>query len=76
MSRPTSVRGPYLSVRAFAVEYGYPTERTIRHWIFTNLDDFDRRCCRRVGRSILLDVEAVWAWIDAAGSTGPRGGAR
>lgn len=69
---------PFLPVQAFCERFRWPGERTLRHWIFSDPAGFNARCVRRVGRSVVLDVAAVWAWVDECGPGMPaaRGGLR
>ncbi|TNF29766.1 MAG: hypothetical protein EP329_14935 [Deltaproteobacteria bacterium] len=55
---------PFMSVAAFAAAHKWPSERSVRHWLYQNTDGFRSRCARRIGRSVVLNVAAVWAWVD------------
>ena len=44
--------------------YPYIAERTWRHWIFSNVDEFRHRCVVKIGRRLWLDAEAVAAWLE------------
>jgi hypothetical protein len=37
--------------------------RMLSHWLQVNLDDFRTDCAVKIGRRILLDQEAVEAWL-------------
>ena len=52
----------YLTVKRFAAEYNFITEGGLRHLIFSNAI-FNDKCVKRVGKKILLDVEAVFEFI-------------
>jgi ribosomal protein L34 len=41
------------------------TKRMLTHWLASNLDGFRDRCAVKIGRRVLLDREAVEAWIEA-----------
>lgn len=52
----------YMSVKQWVSTFGYIPEGGIRHLIFSNTD-FNNRVVKRLGRKILLDVQALEAFI-------------
>ena len=54
---------PYMTVRQFSETYNWPIGG-IRHLLFYNPSHFRDRCVRQLGRKILLNVNAVWEWLE------------
>ena len=52
----------YMSFKQWASTFGYIPEGGIRHLIFSN-PNFNNRVVKRVGKKILLDVQALELWI-------------
>lgn len=56
------VRTKYMTIKQWASTFGFIPEGGLRHLIFTN-KDFERRVVKRLGRKIILDVEALEVWV-------------
>jgi len=52
-----------LSMETMAKEAPSISKRTLRHWLYSNLDGFRDRCAVKVGRLVFLDRPAVEAWL-------------
>lgn len=52
----------YLTVKQVA-SMGFIPEGGIRHLIFSNAD-FNKRVVRRLGKKVLLDLQALYKFID------------
>lgn len=65
------IKPRHLTVKAFAETIGkasgWPSEATIRHLIFHAADNGFDAVMRRVGRRVLLDIDAWQAWIARGG---------
>lgn len=55
---------PYLTVAQYCERYHWIGERTLRHWIFEARANGANAWIRRIGRSVVIDVAALHAWID------------
>lgn len=47
--------------------HSWPPIGGLRHLIFNGHKNGFERCIRRVGRRVLIDEQAFFAWIDAQG---------
>lgn len=56
------VRSKYMTIKQWVSSFGFIPEGGLRHLIFTN-KDFERRVVKRLGRKIILDVEALNSWV-------------
>ena len=54
----------FLSLKQWLEKYKAIPEGGVRHLIFTNKDDFNKRVVKKLGRKILLDEQAFLAYID------------
>lgn len=52
----------YMSVKKWVSTFGYIPEGGVRHLIFSN-PIFNQRVVRRLGKKLLLDVQAFELWI-------------
>ena len=52
----------YMSVKKWVSTFGYIPEGGIRHLIFSN-PNFNEKVVRRIGKKVLLDVQALELWI-------------
>lgn len=57
----------YMTVKQWVETYGYIPEGGLRHLIFHN-KDFEKKVVRRLGRKVILDVEALEAYVNEQGS--------
>jgi len=55
----------YLTVIQFCERHEWASIGGIRHLIFHEKTNGFSKCIRRIGRRILLDENAVFAWIEA-----------
>lgn len=62
MNNPSPLMKKYMSVPEWVKTYGYFPLGGIRHLIFTNTD-FNKKVVKKIGKKILLDVEAFDKWI-------------
>ena len=58
-----SIDPKYLTIKQWVDRFGFIPEGGIRHLIFSN-DAFNRKVVKRVGSKILLDVEALYEFIE------------
>lgn len=52
----------FMTVKQWVETYGYIPEGGLRHLIFHN-KDFEKRVVKRLGRKVILDVEALEAFV-------------
>lgn len=57
----------FMTVRQWVETFGYIPEGGLRHLIFHN-KDFEKRVVKRLGRKILLDVEALEEFVTEQGN--------
>ena len=57
-------RSRFLPIKDFLKGRSWPTKSSIRFYIFYNRHNFATRCVKRVGRRVLIDVEAFEKWIE------------
>ncbi len=57
-----------LSVTQFCERYEWATVGGIRHLLFNRETNGFNKCVVRLGRKILLNEEAVFAWLQGGGS--------
>jgi hypothetical protein len=50
-----------------AYPHAFRSEASLRWLIFSN-PEFNRACVRRVGRRVLLDLDAFETWLDQQGA--------
>lgn len=53
----------FQTVKAFLKDRSWPTESSIRWYIYFNKYNFEDRCVKRVGKKILIDRIAFDRWI-------------
>lgn len=59
----TSENAPkYMTVKQWTSTFGYFSEAGLRHLIFSN-QSFNQTVVKRVGRKLLLDIQALENWI-------------
>jgi len=51
------------TIKSYCKRRSFPTESSIRWWIFYNRLGFADKCIKRCGKKILIDVPAVDCWI-------------
>lgn len=54
----------FLTIKQWLEKYEMIPEGGLRHLIFQNIDDFNIKVVKKVGRKILLDEEAFMKYID------------
>ena len=54
----------FLSVLQFAAKHPWTTEKGLRQRIFRAQEAGFAACIKRVGRRVLIDEQAFFAWID------------
>ncbi|MBP7074565.1 MAG: hypothetical protein KBA81_04180 [Rhabdochlamydiaceae bacterium] len=52
-----------VTCRAFLQGRDWPTESSLRYYIFFNKYGFAEKCVRRVGRKVLIDLTAFDQWL-------------
>ena len=52
--------------------HAWPPQGGLRHLIFNGKDNGFEHVIRRVGRRVLVDEAAFFAWVDAKGRIGDR----
>jgi hypothetical protein len=57
----------YLTVRKLVEKYSFVTSSSIRWYIFHGAQNGFNKCIRRLGRKILIDEQAFFAWVDSNG---------
>jgi hypothetical protein len=62
---PRRLAGVAETVRAYPRVF--PSEASLRWQIFSN-PEFNRACVRRLGKRVLVDLDAFEAWLDAQAS--------
>ncbi len=58
----------FITVRELAEAPGWPTESALRALIFNADRNGLAPAIRRVGRRVLVDVDAFWAWVNNQGA--------
>lgn len=53
----------YMTVKQWVSAFGYIPEGGIRHLIFNNAS-FNQRVVKRIGKKVLLDINALESWIE------------
>lgn len=69
---PDPARGRLLTVREWTKEHAWPPEGGLRHLIFNANENGANAWIRRVGRRVLIDEAAFFAWVDARNEGGQR----
>lgn len=67
MSR-IEINSKYMTIKQWVSTFGYIPEGGLRHLIFTN-KDFENKVVKRIGRKILLDIEALETWVAGQSAT-------
>lgn len=52
-----------VTCRAFLRGRDWPTESSLRYYIFFNKYGFAEKCVRRIGRKVLIDLMAFDQWL-------------
>ena len=52
-----------VTCKAFLQDRDWPTPSSLRYYIFFNKYNFADRCVKRIGRKVLIDVEAFENWL-------------
>lgn len=71
MQKKDATTPKYMSVKQWASTFGYIPEGGIRHLIFKN-PIFNKRVVKRIGKKVLLDVEALELWISEQNDHQPQ----
>jgi len=53
----------YMTIKQWVATHGFIPEGGIRHLIFSN-ESFNQKVVKRIGKKILLDVEALYKFIE------------
>lgn len=61
-----------LTVRDWTKRHRWPSEGGIRHLIFNAAENGASAWIRRVGRRVLIDEAAFFAWVEARNEGGQR----
>lgn len=62
------INSKYMTIKQWVSTFGYIPEGGLRHLIFTN-KDFEHRVVKRIGRKIILDIQALEDWINEQTAT-------
>jgi len=60
----TTMQPRLLTVKKFVEEGHYPNHGGIRSILFNSRQNGFDKCVRRIGRRILIDVDAYYSWIE------------
>ena len=52
-----------VTCKVFLQNRDWPTESSLRYYIFNNKYGFDAKCVRRIGRKVLIDLSAFEQWL-------------
>ena len=52
-----------VTCKAFLKDRDWPTQSSLRYYIFFNKYGFAEKCVRRIGRKVLIDVAAFDSWL-------------
>ena len=53
----------FVTCNAFLQNRDWPTKSSLRYYIFFNKYGFADSCVRRVGRKVLIDIQAFDTWV-------------
>lgn len=53
----------FVTCKAFLQDRDWPTESSLRYYIFFNKYGFADTCVRRLGRKVLIDTNAFDTWV-------------
>lgn len=53
----------FITCKAFLQNRDWPTQSSLRYYIFFNKYGFADSCVRRVGRKVLIDANAFDTWV-------------
>ena len=67
---PVSASPNLLTVRQWATEYKWPSEAALRNYVFHAKQNGFDAVVRRVGRRVLIDETAFFAWVEAQNGGG------
>ena len=62
MNNTSETMPKYMTIKQWVSKFGYFPEGGLRHLIFSN-PSFNQRVVKRVGKKVLLDVQALENWI-------------
>ena len=62
-----------IPVTKLADYVAYPSVNQARWWIFKNYKDFSTECTLKVGKRILIDLDALLVWLMARGAESKEG---
>ncbi|MBN2478636.1 MAG: hypothetical protein JXA94_00245 [Parachlamydiales bacterium] len=58
------IQEKFQTVHDFLATRSWPTKSSIRYYIFYNICNFETKCVRRVGRKVLINIEAFQLWLE------------
>ena len=64
MTEQNNSRAHFLTVKQLSEKYAFIPAGGIRHLIFTNKNDFNKRVVRKLGRKILINENEFLNFID------------
>lgn len=70
-SKKNTLLPKYMSVKEWVATIGYIPAGGIRHLIFAN-PSFNKKVVKRVGKKVLLDVQALELWISEQNNYNPQ----
>ena len=53
----------FVTCNAFLQNRDWPTKSSLRYYIFFNKYGFADRCVRRLGRKVLINIQAFDIWV-------------
>lgn len=56
-------RSQFVTCKAFLQDRDWPTQSSLRYYIFFNKYGFADTCVRRIGRKVLIDIQAFDVWV-------------
>ena len=58
-----AIESKFVTCRAFLQDRDWPTPSSLRYYIFFNKYGFADSCVRRIGRKVLIDIQAFDSWV-------------
>jgi hypothetical protein len=53
----------FQTIKDFLITRSWPTQSSIRYYIFYNVCNFETKCVKRIGRKVLIDTNAFENWL-------------
>lgn len=68
MSEQNTLQTKYYTVKQFAKEEGFISESGLRYLIFNADTNGFNKVIKRIGRKVLIDVQAFYEWVEEQNS--------